>query len=240
MHSGRKSAFSLFPPREEKSCIISAMNDDENQISGLGDRLRQVRESMGYRTVVDAANAFGFPASTLTQHESGLRAPNLTAFVNYALKYGVSLEWLATGVGQMREGDVRDIPLAGILADDCTVSLGYEEVHRIPAFREIDRVPIPRGYYKREAPLTAIAAIAPGPQRGWVYYAAEGVQPTSGGLSLVRLRDEDAPAHRRNMIVFTRALEDGGYLIHHPNISPRIVSGLAEVQPIVWIMPNYL
>jgi hypothetical protein len=62
-------------------------------------RLRACRIKAGHGTMKGAAKAFGFPVSSYTQHESGLRAFPARTAERYASAYGVTPAWLVWGDG---------------------------------------------------------------------------------------------------------------------------------------------
>lgn len=69
------------------------------------ERLKFAREQAGYKTVEEAAKALNVNVNTYRQHENDTR--NLGGIPRerapqYARKYRVSLEWLLTGIGEMR------------------------------------------------------------------------------------------------------------------------------------------
>ncbi|MCW2315290.1 transcriptional regulator with XRE-family HTH domain [Rhodoblastus acidophilus] len=65
------------------------------------ERLQKAREAKGYDTASDAARAMGVTVSTYVNHENGNRGfPHVA--VDYANFYGVSLDWLMLGRGEMR------------------------------------------------------------------------------------------------------------------------------------------
>ena len=61
------------------------------------DRLKERREQLGYDTAAAAARAFGWPAATYRGHENGNRGLSEAAEI-YARAFGVSLDWLLTGL----------------------------------------------------------------------------------------------------------------------------------------------
>lgn len=69
----------------------------------MHDRLETAREAAGYDTAAAACEAFGWKYPTYVGHENGSRGFKGKAEV-YARRYGVSLEWLLTGKGDMKAG----------------------------------------------------------------------------------------------------------------------------------------
>lgn len=70
-------------------------------------RLSQARESAGYASAADAANALGLAYATYAAHENGSRGFTAQSAEKYARKFRVSLEWLLTGRGEMRSSGVK-------------------------------------------------------------------------------------------------------------------------------------
>jgi len=65
------------------------------------ERLAEARKQAGYATAADAAVAMGVAGPTYTHHENGTRGLSRVA-PRYARFFGVSLDWLLTGRGEMR------------------------------------------------------------------------------------------------------------------------------------------
>jgi hypothetical protein len=62
-------------------------------------RLRACRIKAGYGTMKGAAKALGFPVSSYTQHESGVRPFPRKAAEHYARAFKVTPAWLFWGDG---------------------------------------------------------------------------------------------------------------------------------------------
>jgi len=67
----------------------------------LGQRLSDVRKALGYDERVAFADLLGLPKDTLGNYERGDREPDLRLLAVYRDRFGVDLNWLATGEGEM-------------------------------------------------------------------------------------------------------------------------------------------
>lgn len=87
--------------------------NDENE------RLKLAREAARFATASDAAQAMAIPEPTYLGHENGSRGFSRKA-KKYARFFGVSLEWLLTGKGDMF-GKSRHIPVDGFVGAGAVV-----------------------------------------------------------------------------------------------------------------------
>lgn len=69
---------------------------------GLPERIRRVVEL--YKTQGEAAGLVGYSDDAVRNWLSGRSVPQFDVIASLALKRGVSLEWLATGLGDMSSG----------------------------------------------------------------------------------------------------------------------------------------
>lgn len=72
-------------------------------------RLRWARDRAGYTSARGAAEAFGWPENTYKSHEYGVRGGEgikIDTLKKYARAFGVSVAWLATGVGDPLRPDL--------------------------------------------------------------------------------------------------------------------------------------
>lgn len=76
------------------------------QHDSFGDRLRSLRIDRGYKTARGAAEAFGWPPDSYTQHENGIRVPRRDTAARYARAFRCSLAWLLTGIGDDHREDL--------------------------------------------------------------------------------------------------------------------------------------
>ncbi|PIT67874.1 helix-turn-helix domain-containing protein [Bartonella tribocorum] len=67
----------------------------------LAKRLREVRLALGFWERKQFADHLAVPESTMSNYETGLREPPVSMLVIYKNICGVSVEWLATGEGEM-------------------------------------------------------------------------------------------------------------------------------------------
>lgn len=68
--------------------------------SDQASRLRQARETAGFKNASDAVARFGFRTSTYMAHENGQNGIRSEPALAYARAYGVEPGWLLTGVGR--------------------------------------------------------------------------------------------------------------------------------------------
>lgn len=86
-------------------------NDDAEWKSAVGQRLELVR---GASTQARFAELLGINVKTLGFYERGIRAPEFGVLLRLKDKFGVNLNWLATGLGDM----FGDIPLSAAEWDE--------------------------------------------------------------------------------------------------------------------------
>lgn len=65
-------------------------------------RLKEARKAAGFEKAMDAIRAHGWNKNTYSSNENGNRAFGRQAAEKYADAFGVSLEWLLTGRGDMK------------------------------------------------------------------------------------------------------------------------------------------
>ena len=70
-------------------------------INGLGARLKEARESSGWRQI-DAAMQLGISESAVCRHETDRAEPDLTDFIGYSEMYRVPIDYLLKG-GEMQK-----------------------------------------------------------------------------------------------------------------------------------------
>jgi len=66
----------------------------------LARRLREIRHSLGFKERKQFADYLGISPSSLGGYEKGLREPTISALGIYK-NIGISLDWIATGKGDM-------------------------------------------------------------------------------------------------------------------------------------------
>lgn len=84
---------------------------DERMRRERAERLRAARQTVlngRLKTVEDAARYLRVKKSTYSQHENGIRGIGRSATM-YARAFGVSLDWLMNGDGDMRVGDAAQV-----------------------------------------------------------------------------------------------------------------------------------
>ncbi|WP_297323055.1 helix-turn-helix transcriptional regulator [uncultured Bartonella sp.] len=67
----------------------------------LAKRLRAVRKALGDEDRAQFSSKLGLPKNTLGNYERGLREPPVMVIAAYMSVFGVSLQWLVTGKGEM-------------------------------------------------------------------------------------------------------------------------------------------
>ncbi|WP_375683734.1 helix-turn-helix domain-containing protein [Bartonella sp. AP285QHHD] len=67
----------------------------------LAKRLREIRHTFGFTERKQFAEHLAAPESTMCNYETGLREPPVSMLVIYKNVCGISVEWLATGEGEM-------------------------------------------------------------------------------------------------------------------------------------------
>ena len=75
------------------------------------ERLREARESAGFKTGTDAAKFLGVATQTYLAHENGNRDVPTDAGERYAARFKVDFAWLMTGRGEMRGKSAPGAPL---------------------------------------------------------------------------------------------------------------------------------
>lgn len=116
-------------------------------------RLEQARLARGFAEQKDATTFFGWPYTTYTQHESGIRGLTRAAG-KYAQGYRVSEGWLLTGEGQGPDGQViaPSKPVSQIVPGSQLVGIQKMPVyaaamggdgHIIVSFEQIDEIKRP-------------------------------------------------------------------------------------------------
>jgi len=67
----------------------------------VGQRLSDVRKELGFPERQPFAEALGVPKTTLGNYERGDRDPDLLLLSEYRDRFGVNINWLVTGEGEM-------------------------------------------------------------------------------------------------------------------------------------------
>lgn len=69
--------------------------------SGIGDRIRQLRREVGLKQA-DFVAGLDISRSYLSKIESGEEQPGRELLIRVSHEYGVSLDWITSGVGNMK------------------------------------------------------------------------------------------------------------------------------------------
>lgn len=75
----------------------------EMQDLGIAGRIRHILDSEGI-TIKEAADRCGIPYRTLQNYLLEDREPSARVLAQLGTQFGISLDWLLTGVGGMRRG----------------------------------------------------------------------------------------------------------------------------------------
>ena len=86
----------------------------------LGERLIAVREALGFKKRDGFAERLGVPADTLGTYERGVAAPSPDLLATYHREFGVNVNWLVSGVGDMLDFPA-EAPLPPISVEPATV-----------------------------------------------------------------------------------------------------------------------
>ena len=85
-------------------------NNSAMKSQGFPDRLREACAEAGLATTQPAlARAFDLSTTTIWHYLNGEKLPSMAKAIEIAGKLGVCVEWLLTGNGPKRVGDVIDI-----------------------------------------------------------------------------------------------------------------------------------
>lgn len=67
----------------------------------MARRLRDVRKALGDPDRGDFAQTLGYALSTIANYERGDRVPDADVLAAYRNHFGVNVNWIATGIGEM-------------------------------------------------------------------------------------------------------------------------------------------
>ena len=82
-------------------------------MSTPNERLKLARKTAGFSTATDAVSRFGWKKATYLAHENGSRGYPKARAEAYAKAFKISLAWLISGRGEMKDG--KTVPLMGIV-----------------------------------------------------------------------------------------------------------------------------
>lgn len=107
-------------------CETSRMGDPE--LMAMAERLRKARIRARFPEAALAALSLGQPKSTYTHHENANRGFRKHA-PHYARRFGVNLEWLLTGRGEMLApaSPAASIPIDGLIGAGAVVTMLAEQ-----------------------------------------------------------------------------------------------------------------
>lgn len=98
--------------------------------ASMHERLRQARESAGFRSAAEAARHFGWPGPTYAGHENGARGLSLDAVERYAQAFRVEPGYIAFGQtsSTAKIADVPEVTLIEVLR----LVLGHPTTRNLP------------------------------------------------------------------------------------------------------------
>lgn len=100
----------------------------------LGERLIAVREHLGFIKRDGFAEKLNVPANTLGTYERGVAAPSPDIFATYHREFGVNINWLVTGDGDMLD-DPSKAPAPSLAVDPWAMGRAYAVAERV--YKEI-------------------------------------------------------------------------------------------------------
>lgn len=80
----------------------------------MNERIKELRKALGL-TQAEFGEKLGVKPSTVTNYESGLRAPSDAMLVSICREYGVNEVWLRTGIGPMLVPRTREEEIVGFM-----------------------------------------------------------------------------------------------------------------------------
>lgn len=94
----------------------------------FGQRLRDVRKALGDEERGNFAARLGISKGALALYERGEREPNTSILIAYYEKYGVNLNWLLTGHGEMFPQSQANGFIGSAMLDRNTLHMAVEAV----------------------------------------------------------------------------------------------------------------
>lgn len=89
----------------------------------LAERLRAVRNRLGDPDREAFANDLAINKSTIAHYERGTRTPDANVLENYRLKFGVNINWLITGIGEMFDDPAQAVNHASAFQEEIITKL---------------------------------------------------------------------------------------------------------------------
>lgn len=170
---------------------------EEVECASLSERLRL---AIGDRKVPEVAEALSVAPSTLRSYLTGVE-PKLQIAASLAQELGVSLTWLATGVGPMRQDDNKSIRIP-YMSDHCFTAeqlLFHRPRARMLAERVVGQSWL-RHFFGRQIDVTRLR---------WMFVYGDSMAPTlrNDNLAMVRiLSDVDLPSEGIYVMRFSGAM----------------------------------
>jgi hypothetical protein len=112
----------------------------------MKDRLQKARLARGFAKATPAAKAFGWTVPTYLGYENGDRKPSREAVGRIAEAYGVSLDWLLTGRGDManiKRTQRPRVPIMGNVSAGGAIGTGSEQVPEEGFYDVESLIPLP-------------------------------------------------------------------------------------------------
>lgn len=85
--------------------------------TALGERLRTVRRKLNDPSRLEFARLLGVTDKTLANHERGDSVPDASVLASYSARFGINLNWLITGEGEMF-ADPAKVPAKAVLVNE--------------------------------------------------------------------------------------------------------------------------
>lgn len=114
LHIWQSSAFCT------RMCDLHAVMCNKIAMSDIHQRLQEARERAGFASALAASKRVNVAYNLYAQHENGLRGYPVSKAEIYARAFGVQLNWLLTGKGDMYAKQAPAIPVVGMAGASTT------------------------------------------------------------------------------------------------------------------------
>lgn len=115
-------------------------------MDGIGERLKRARKARGYKTIIAAAEAFGWHKQNVSDQEAERRGVSPEQADKYAKAYGVDRTWLLYGGPTPKPKRAGTIPVIGRVGADPEGRVLFAEGQRGG-----EVIPLPVGHSERAA-----------------------------------------------------------------------------------------
>lgn len=180
-----------------------------HETSDLGNRMKKVRERLGY-TQSGMSAAVGSKLRSWQEYERGSRAPGSAVIAGLA-RLGVNTNWLLTGEGSVLVGESGEVHDLGKRTDAFQAAASLDEFYMVPQY-DVEASAGGGSMVEREAEVGKLAF-----RRSWL--REKGLVPKD--LAVIRIRgDSMSPTIRGGSIVLVDTRErtpgeDGIYVLLH-------------------------